>query len=80
MDESELRKAHEACNHNREAIERSSNCGCFHCLNIFPAAEVDHYWGDRAVCPHCDVDAVIGDASGYPITPEFLKEMNEVWF
>jgi hypothetical protein len=80
MNEAELRKAHDACNHNREVIERSSTCGCFHCLNIFPATEVDHYWGGSAVCPYCDVDAVIGDASGYKITPEFLNEMNTVWF
>jgi len=80
MNEAELRKAHEACTNNREAIGRSSMCGCFYCLNIFPATEVGHYWGERAVCPYCEVDAVIGDASGYPITPEFLAEMYEVWF
>ena len=35
---------------------------------------------DTALCPKCGVDAVIGESSGYPITKEFLKEMNEYWF
>ena len=33
-----------------------------------------------AWCPFCGIDAVIGDASGYEITEELLKEMNEVFF
>ena len=32
------------------------------------------------ICPHCYVDALIGDASGYKITEDFLNEMNEYWF
>ena len=82
MNQAELEKAHKASYHNREMIERSTICGCFHCLNIFLANEVDHYrdWGDTAVCPHCAVDAVIGDASGYPIITKFLRSMNRFWF
>lgn len=26
------------------------------------------------------IDAIIGDASGFPITNEFLEEMNQEWF
>ena len=33
-----------------------------------------------AICPHCGVDAVIGESSGYPITKEFLAMMKEYWF
>ena len=33
-----------------------------------------------ALCPYCHADAVIGDASSFPITEEFLKEMNKRWF
>ena len=29
---------------------------------------------------NCDIDSVIGDSSGFPITKEFLKKMNEYWF
>jgi len=36
--------------------------------------------GPTAICPECDVDSVIGSRSGYPITVDFLKRMQERWF
>lgn len=30
----------------------------------------------RATCPKCEIDSVIGSASGYPITKEFLERIN----
>jgi hypothetical protein len=33
-----------------------------------------------ALCPHCGIDSVIGDASGYEISPTFLARMHEAWF
>lgn len=33
-----------------------------------------------AECPYCHIDAVIGDASGFPITEEFLRKMMHRWF
>lgn len=35
---------------------------------------------ETAFCPFCGVDSVIGESSGYPITREFLTEMNRYWF
>jgi len=52
-------------------------------MSIFPPEQID-FWIDEytgtAVCPHCRIDSVIGDASGYPITVDFLKKMKEYWF
>ena len=36
--------------------------------------------GFTAACPYCNIDAIIGDASGYAITFDFLKKMQEHWF
>ncbi len=33
-----------------------------------------------AFCPLCGIDSVIGDASGIPITQEFLTAMHDKWF
>lgn len=33
-----------------------------------------------ALCPHCGVDSVLGESSGYPMTKEFLGNMKEYWF
>ena len=40
-------------------------------------------WIDQeqtALCPECEIDSVIGSASGYPITKEFLERMHAHWF
>ncbi len=36
--------------------------------------------GQTALCPRCAIDSVIGSASGYPITVDFLRAMRRHWF
>ena len=75
-------KAREFSVHNRQALSSDQACGCFFCLRIFDAKEIN--WldetDDTAMCPHCGIDAVIGESSGIPITKQFLKSMREYWF
>jgi uncharacterized paraquat-inducible protein A len=74
--------AHEHCWNNRPEVKSSSMCGCFKCIAVFPPNEIDQ-WGDRgitALCPRCGVNSVIGSASGYPITADFLETMRIHWF
>ncbi len=33
-----------------------------------------------AICPRCGIDSVIGDKSGFALTPTFLAEMKKAWF
>lgn len=79
-----LKRAHKASFKNEESILSSKVCGCFSCLRTFTPSEVilrEEMDGKKtAWCPECGIDAVLGDASGFPITPEFLKEMNDEWF
>jgi len=78
-----------------EEIKNSKFCGCFFCLEIFEPSDKTIRWfkdykinkddslediGLSAVCKNCDIDSVIGDASGYPITKEFLLKMKRYWF
>ncbi len=82
-----LRRAHAASIYHRAAIEASSVCGCFYCAAIFLPGDIAD-WTDRtetqdrqtALCPRCGIDSVIGDASPFPVTPEFLAEMKAAWF
>jgi hypothetical protein len=78
----DLQLAHKHCIKHRAEIESSSLCGCFCCFAIFPPSEIEKWIddGQTAICPKCPVDSVIGSASGYPITPEFLREMHARWF
>jgi hypothetical protein len=78
----EIIKAHKHSSGHREEMMKSEACGCFHCLAVFPPARIKEWIddGECAMCPECDIDSVIGSASGYPITTEFLKEMSGHWF
>ena len=77
---------------NRSMIERSTECGCFHCLEIFAPAEIsnwlpieetDEEFGppvrreETALCPKCRLHSVLGDAGGYPVTRESLQKVHD---
>ena len=79
----ELKKAHEHSINNKVEILESNICGCFCCLKIFEANKIVSWIEDKqktAICPYCNVDAVIGDASGFKITNKFLNDMHNKWF
>lgn len=87
-----LELAHAKSIRHRNEIENSELCGCFYCMAIFSPSHIiswcDTYadevggpqYGHTAICPNCSVDSVIGSASGYTITIEFLEQMNRRWF
>ena len=76
--------AHAHSIRHRPEVEASRLAGCFYCRAIYPPAEitewVDDVTGETAICPRCGIDSVIGDASGYPVTDDFLTRMNTHWF
>ncbi len=79
----QLEQVYKASSRNREQTERSKQCGCFFCCRIFPTSEETNYASceeSTALCPYCYTDSVLGDASGYLIIEEFMKEMNKQWF
>lgn len=64
-------------------------CGCFFCKKIFTVSEFPEDWlqegksdsENTLQCPYCYMDAVLGDASGFPVTDaEFIGAMNAVFF
>ncbi len=88
-DKQDVVAAHRHCIRNRAELKRSAISGCFYCLEIYSAAEVSEWIHETqqdeerltAMCPKCGIDAVIGDASGYPIADiKFLERMKRHWF
>jgi len=75
---------HRHSSKHREAIEASGGCGCFYCLETFGPAEIERWLNEgtgTAICPRCQIDSVLGSASGLPVdNPDFLREMNNHWF
>ena len=67
---------------NKKQLEMSNKCGCFGCVKIFEPSEIKEYipGEDTAVCPYCGTDSILGDYSGFDITEEFMREMNEEMF
>ncbi len=82
--ESTLVAAHKHSARHDEEIARSTFCGCFYCLAVFPPADIEDWVDDEprtALCPRCGIDSVIGDASGFPVKgADFLGAMNVYWF
>lgn len=74
--------AHKFSLYHRKELWNDHKCGCFCCLAIFNPNEIDDWIdnNDTAICPYCGIDSIIGEYTGYPITKEFLKQMNEFWF
>ena len=84
--------AHKHSGHHRNEILASERCGCFYCISIFEPNDIADWIeegldkqnitddGQTALCPKCGIDSVIGSASGYPITGEFLELMKNYWF
>lgn len=75
--------AHKFSIYNRRQIMKSKLCGCFYCCEIFTPDKITNWLNEgcgTALCPECGIDSVIGDASGYPITKEFMQDMHKRWF
>jgi len=68
--------------HNKSMLQNDNICGCYFCMRIFPTHEITEYCLEgsddeevTAICPHCKIDAVIGEGSGYVINEAFLRSM-----
>lgn len=76
--------AHKYCTDNRSALEAEQKCGCFYCEKTFPSSDIKDWISEgksgTALCPHCGIDAVIGEFAGYDITDEFLRKTHLHWF
>ena len=91
---SDVVAAHKHCSMHRAEVEASGVCGCFHCLAVFSPGVIEEWTdfpqtledgsetglGCTAICPYCGIDSVIGAASDYPVTRDFLRQMNKHWF
>ncbi len=82
IDIAKLEAAHRHSSDHREELLASDTCGCFFCLEIYDPSEIIEWIDDGqcALCARCGIDSVIGSRSGFPISVEFLKSMNEYWF
>lgn len=79
----ELQKAYKFSSNHKDELQKDNICGCFYCLNIFNPREVSRWIEDKsgtAICPYCGIDSIIGESSGYLITEDFLKALQNQYF
>lgn len=81
----DIRNAAKHTTGNRKELENSKKAGCYYCLDIFEPTDIWEWIhsgesDEFPMCPYCGIDSVFGDASGYPVTKVFLREMNKYWF
>lgn len=77
--------AQENAQFNESEVNASTVCGCFNCMAIFSPKEIVSWIApgnpDRtAICPKCDIQTVVGDASGYPIESGALRKVHNLYF
>lgn len=77
-----LRDAHLHTSQNRGEIEHSKTCYCISCQTIFMPEEVEDYTdgGETGICPYCDCDAILADASGIKMTNKLLVDLHMRYF
>jgi len=78
----DVKAAHAFSSKHRQQVLASERCGCFYCCALFSPHDIAE-WTDEdstALCPRCGIDAVLGSASGVPLTRDFLQQMKHAWF
>lgn len=82
MPEPDYIRAHRHSSDHRAEVMASELCGCFYCRRIYSPDEIESWIddGQTAICPRCGIDSVIGSASGFPVTIDFLRRMKTYWF
>ena len=84
METINFNQLHKHSKNNKTELLKSNVCGCFYCGKIFNPNEIESWIKDKqdqtALCPHCQIDSVIGDASGFEITESLLNTMHKKWF
>ena len=78
----DLLHAHRFSSGNRKYIKDDTVCGCFCCGKTLQGRDIAEWLDNNqtARCPFCGTDSVLPENCGYPVTKEFLEQMNKLWF
>ena len=80
--ESQLKKLHAYSSHNKDLIDTADKCYCFYCKSCMKKSDIKDYIdnGQTALCPKCEIDAIIPDSIEDTVNEQIISEMNEYWF
>ena len=80
--ESQFKKLHAYSSYNKDLIKTADKCYCFYCKSIIAKDDIKNYAdnGQTALCPKCEIDAIIPDSIEDTVDQQIISEMNEYWF
>ena len=80
--ETQLERLHAYSVNNRRLIDVSNRCYCFYCKQSMYRGEIERYIdnGQTAICPRCQIDAIIPDSIEEAVDENIIAEMHEYWF
>lgn len=78
----DTRHLHKLSSYNRTHLTNASYAGCFFCLEIFPTHLIKEMIdkGETALCPFCEIDAVLPDCAELHVNLALLQRMQKIWF
>ena len=67
---------------NRIELKSSRICGCYFCLRMFPYKKIRQWIdkGQTAICPYCQIDAVLCDKDTRRLTSKLLSQIHHMAF
>ena len=82
MSDFSLQQLHAQSSQHAAALQQNPLCGCFFCLSIFPASDIEDWLDDEqtACCPCCGIDAVIAESPEQAISKTLLQQMKDYYF
>jgi len=68
--------------YNTNDAEDAEKAGCYYCCRIFYPDAIEEWadHGQTVLCPHCGIDSVLFDNSGFPLETSFLQALHKHWF
>lgn len=78
----DIRMAPRIAMRNKSALAFVSECACYHCLKVYCPTEIKE-WTDEnntAICPYCNVDAVLPVNTSDDKNIEVLSKIHKYWF
>lgn len=83
---SSLEALYRLSSRNRDSVQGTRQCGCFHCLRTFEASAIAQWAPEEdgtevtALCPFCGADSVLPARDGASVDTEMLSAMHAYWY
>ena len=79
-EKNKFEKLHAYSKNNKEQVQQSEYCYCFHCLKKISSSEITTYSNNTAICPKCGYPSLLSDSINEPLDYDIINQMNKYWY